>query len=66
MEMKISTTLTLEGGVPRAIKVPSSTRPGVKHTVLLHCTCEGFRYGSKCGHILSAAQLLRITRKESF
>ncbi len=62
MEMKIATTLTLEGGVPRVIKVPSNSRPGVKHTCTIHCTCESFRYNGFCKHLGYAAVIAHFPR----
>ena len=66
MEMNITTSLVLEGGVPRTIKIPSSSEAGVKHTVILHCSCAGFRYGGSCRHLLAAAHVVKPYRKDGF
>ncbi len=52
------TTLTFDGKT-RTVKMPSLSRPGVTHTVLIACSCEGFQFNGYCYHLSEAAVIAR-------
>lgn len=58
----VKTTVEIDGPV-RIARVPSLSRPGEKHKVVVSCDCKGFRYGGYCRHVALASSDLRATAK---
>ena len=58
MTTTVQTTVTVDGPV-RTVRMLSASRPDVKHTVLLACSCEGFQFNGYCYHLAEAARTLR-------
>ena len=54
---KIQTVVSFDGDV-RGVRIPSATRRGLVHKVLLACTCEGFQLGGFCYHLNTAADVI--------
>lgn len=54
---KLQTVVSFDGDV-RGVRVPSATRKGVTHKVLLACTCEGFQMGGFCYHLNVASEVI--------
>lgn len=54
---KLQTVISFDGDV-RGVRIPSASRKGVTHKVLLACTCEGFQLGGFCYHLGAAADVV--------
>jgi|WetSurSiteA1Bulk_404760.scaffolds.fasta_scaffold315490_2 hypothetical protein len=54
----LKTVVAVDGKVA-GVRIPSGSRPGLTHKVLLSCTCEGFQFGGFCYHLAQAASIVR-------
>jgi hypothetical protein len=54
----LKTTVEIEGKVTQ-VRMPSMSRPGVVHKVVLSCTCEGFTFNGYCHHLTEAVIVAR-------
>jgi hypothetical protein len=54
---KIQTVVSFDGEVCM-VSMPSASRRGLNHKVLLACTCEGFQRGGFCYHLSAAADVI--------
>lgn len=54
----VKTVVAIDGPV-HTVRVPSSTRKGLAHKVILACTCEGFKFTGRCWHLSEAVNVNR-------
>lgn len=57
--METIKTLVAVDGKVNTVRIPSATRRGLVHKIVLSCTCEGFQFGGFCYHLGSAAEVMR-------
>jgi hypothetical protein len=58
--MQTVKTLVEVDGKVHQVRIPSASREGLVHKVVLSCTCEGFQLGGGfCYHLTEAAKVLR-------
>jgi hypothetical protein len=58
----VETTVKVDGPI-RVARIPSTSEPGVRHRVIVACSCKGFRFAGHCRHLSLAAVDVRETAR---